>query len=182
MVWYENKMKGDGVMKSYKKSIAAALALLVAVTASGTPAAAAPKKDMAQVKSVKIQKPGTAILVLKKDASYQVKTKVKGTGSISKKVVYKSSDPKVVKVSSGGKITAKKEGTAKIIAASEAEPSKNAVLTVKVGTPVEEVKLDSTLLDGEKGTSVKLKASVLPKNATEPKVAFTSSDASVAKV
>ena len=169
-------------MKSYKKSIAAALALLVAVTASGTPAAAAPKKDMAQVKSVKIQKPGTAILVLKKDASYQVKTKVKGTGSISKKVVYKSSDPKVVKVSSGGKITAKKEGTAKIIAASEAEPSKNAVLTVKVGTPVEEVKLDSTLLDGEKGTSVKLKASVLPKNATEPKVAFTSSDASVAKV
>ena len=55
MVWYENKMKGDGVMKSYKKSIAAALALLVAVTASGTPAAAAPKKDMAQVKSVKIQ-------------------------------------------------------------------------------------------------------------------------------
>lgn len=51
-------------MKSYKKSIAAALALLVAVTASGTPAAAAPKKDMAQVKSVKIQKPGTAILVL----------------------------------------------------------------------------------------------------------------------
>lgn len=103
------------------------------MTTSGTVTDAAPKDTSENVKSVTIQKPDTATLVLKKNAAYQLKTKVEVSGMLSKKVVYKSSNPKVVKVSSKGRLTARKDGTAKITTASAAKPSKKAVLTVPKG-------------------------------------------------
>lgn len=169
-------------MRIFKKGIAATLALMVAVTVSGMPADVAAKETSAKVKSVAIQKPDTKTLVLKKNATYQLKTKVDVSGNISKKVDYKSSNPKVIKVSSKGRLTAQKNGTAKITAVSKADASKKAALTVKVGTPVTKVKLDAAQLKGEIGTSVTLKASVSPAKATVQKVAFTSSDTAVAKV
>ena len=63
-----------------------------------------------------------------------------------------------------------------------AKPSKKAVLTVKVGIPVKKVNLSDAKLTGKAGEAVKLKATVLPKDATVAGVAFTSSNAKIAKV
>lgn len=169
-------------MKKFKNGIAATLAVAMAVAAFGTHVYASQTKPSAQVKSVSFQKPDTTTLVLKKDASYQLKTKVEASGKAGKKVSYQSSNPKVVKVSAKGKLTAKKNGTAKVTAISATDASKKAVLTVKVGTPVTKVELDAAHFEGKQGTSFRLKAQVAPKNATVKKVAYQSSDTDVAKV
>ena len=169
-------------MRHFKKGMAVTLALSMVLGTSGVPASAAQKGAAAKVQGVSIQKPDTATLVLKKNAKFQLKTKVTVKGKISKKVTYKSSNSNVVTVNKKGKLTAKKKGTAKITVASQANRSKKAVLTVKVGTPVKAVKLNTTTLSGEAGKSGTLKAAVSPKNATVAKVAFTSSNAKVAKV
>ncbi|HBA69475.1 MAG TPA: hypothetical protein DCZ40_08985 [Lachnospiraceae bacterium] len=169
-------------MKHFKKGMAVTLALSMVLGTSGVPASAAQKGAAAKVQGVSIQKPDTATLVLKKNAKFQLKTKVTVKGKISKKVTYKSSNSKVVTVNKKGKLTAKKKGTAKITVASQANRSKKAVLTVKVGTPVKAVKLNAAKLSGEVGKSGNLKAAVSPKNATVAKVAFTSSNAKVAEV
>lgn len=166
-------------MKNITKGMAAVIALSMALAGPVMPAGAAPK---GKIQKVTIQKPDTKNLVLRKNATYQLKVKVKVSGKVSKKVTYKSSNKKVVKVSSKGKLTAKKNGTAKITVSSAAKPSKKAVLTVKVGTPIKSVKLSKSWLKGEVGGSSTLTASVSPKNATVRKVAFISSNAGVAKV
>lgn len=169
-------------MRHFKKGMAVTLALSMVLGTSGVPASAAQKGATAKVQGVSIQKPDTATLVLKKNAKFQLKTKVTVKGKISKKVTYKSSNSNVVTVNKKGKLTAKKKGTAKITVASQANRSKKAVLTVKVGTPVKAVKLNAATLSGEAGKSGTLKAVVSPKNATVAKVVFTSSNAKVAKV
>jgi len=169
-------------MRYFKKGITVTLALSMVLGTPGTPASAAQKGAAAKVQSVSIQKPDTATLVLKKNAKYQLKTKVTVKGKASKKVVYKSSNSKVATVNKKGKITAKKKGTAKVTVTSTANRSKKAVLTVKVGTPVKTVKLSAAKLTGEAGKSATLKATVSPKNATVAKVSFTSNNAKVAKV
>jgi len=169
-------------MRNFKKSMAAAFVLLAVAAASGTSANAAAKKASAKVESVAIQKPDTTTLVLKKNAAYQLKTKVAVSGGTSVKVVYKSSNPKVVRVSAKGRLTAKKNGTAKITVTSAANPSKKAELAVKVGTPVTKVELSEAQLKGEEGSSAKLDVSVSPANATVKKISFSSSDTTIAKV
>ena len=169
-------------MRQLKKSMAVVLALSMVLGTPGIPAGAAQKGAAAKVKSISIQKPDSAILVLKKNAKYQLKSKVTARGNISKKVEYRSSNSKVVKVSPEGKLTAKKKGTAKITVVSKANHSKKAVLTVKVGTPVKTIKLSDTRLTGKAGTFKNLKVTVSPAKATVAKVAFTSSNQKVAKV
>ena len=169
-------------MKCFKKSMAVTLALSMILGTPGIPAGAAKKGAVAKVQSVSIEKPDTKTLVLKKNEKFQLKTKVLAKGGISKKVTFKSSDRKVVTVSKKGRLAAKKKGTAKITVASMAKPSKKAVLTVKVGIPVKKVNLSDAKLTGKAGESVKLKATVLPKDATVADVAFTSSNAKTAKV
>ena len=144
-------------MRKFRKGLAVAIALSMVLGAPAVPAGAASK---GKLQKITIQKPDTKTLVLKKNAAYQLKTKVKVSGKASKKVKYKSSNKKVVKVSSKGKLTAKKNGTAKITVSSAAKPSIKAVLTVKVGTPVKSVKLSKGSLKGEVGGSSTLTASV----------------------
>ncbi|MDE5966846.1 MAG: carbohydrate binding domain-containing protein [Lachnospiraceae bacterium] len=166
-----------------KKAIAAALALAMTLSLAAPPAGAAPiSAAKAKVTSVKITKPDTTTLVIKKNKTYQLKVSVKGTGKVSKKVTYTSSNSKVVKVSKKGKLKAVKNGTAKITVKSKANPKKKAVLTVKVGTPVTKVKLNKKTLQGEEGTVVQLKATVSPAKATLKKVSYKSSNPKVASV
>lgn len=166
-----------------KKAIAAALALAMTLSLAAPPAGAAPiSAAKAKVTSVKITKPDTTTLVIKKSKTYQLKVSVKGTGKVSKKVTYTSSNSKVVRVSKKGKLKAVKNGTAKITVKSKANPKKKAVLTVKVGTPVTKVKLNKKTLQGEEGTVVQLKATVSPAKATLKKVSYKSSNPKVASV
>ncbi len=169
-------------MKNGKRIMAVVLASVLVFSLSMPPVQAAKKKTKAKVYSVTITKPDTTTLVLKKKKTYKLKTKVKATGKISKKVTFKSSNPKVVKVSSKGKLTAVKNGTAKITVRSKANSKKKDTLTVKVGTPVSKIKLNKTQINGTVGQKVQLKKSVSPSKATVKTVSFKSSNTAVAKV
>ena len=71
---------------------------------------------------------------MKKGDSFKLKVsvKVKPNKAKYKKVTYKSSKKKVVKVSSKGKLTACQAGTAKITVRSKTNKKKKAVLTIVV--------------------------------------------------
>lgn len=169
-------------MRNGKKVMATALAFVLTCSLAMPPVQAASKKTGKKVVSVTITKPDTSVLVLKKKKKYKLTTKVKTTGKISKKVTYKSSNKKVVKVSSKGQLTAVKNGTAKITVKSKADKKKKDVLTVKVGTPVTKVSLNQKSIVGKEGTTQNLTAVVSPKKATVKKVSFKSSNKEVATV
>ena len=121
-------------------------------------------------------------LTLKKKKSFRLKTKVFGTGAFSKGVKFKSSRPKIVSVTSSGKLKARKKGTAKITITSKANKNKKIVITVRVGTPVSKVSLSKKTAELRAGDKLTLKATTRPVKASNRKVVWRSTDASVATV
>ena len=105
---------------------------------------------------------------------------VKPDDATNKTVTWTSSDPAVAMVD-GGKIEAVKEGTATITAKS-GEKSATCKVTVKKVIAVESVELDKTEVELTEGDSVTLIATVMPDDATDKTVTWTSSNPSVATV
>ena len=95
-------------MKQLKKSICTLLMLLTLSCSSAVVLSCVTTPITAEAATIKINK---NILTLNKGKTFQLK--VTGT---QKKVTWKSSKSSVAKVNSKGKVTAKKEGTAKITA------------------------------------------------------------------
>ena len=153
-----------------------------------------------KVKSISVVKPEISRLSLKKGSKYRLKTEILPKTAKNKKVTYRSSKPSVVSVSSRGILSAKKAGTAKVTVRATDGSKKMAGIQVKVvkklkkvskvtlntgkvtlyvnGTGGSDKKAGS---DGKAG-QCKLWAKILPKNATEKKAVFQSSDRSVASV
>ena len=130
--------------KIVTKSLAGVLSLAMVVTSLTVTGTTSEAK--AKIKSVKVTSPvvNGGKLVLKKGQKKRIKVKVTKSGKISKKVTYKSSNPKVAKiVKSKGKVyvkaVGKKNKTAKITIASKANKKKKATLKIKVGTPIKKV-------------------------------------------
>ena len=95
---------------------------------------------------------------------------------------YTSSDAKVAKVSSKGKITAVKKGTATItIKSTDGKIQSTCKVTVKE-VLVTKVTLNKTKVSLYVGNSVTLKATVSPKNATKKTVSWKSSNTKIATV
>ena len=110
----------------------AAMGLMVSGLSLNEPASA-DAKAKAKVKSVTIKNVKKK-LTLKKGDSFKLKVsvKVKPNKAKYKKVTYKSSKKKVVKVSSKGKLTACRAGMAKITVRSKTNKKKKTVITVVV--------------------------------------------------
>ena len=110
----------------------AAMGLMVSGLSLNEPGSA-DAKAKAKVKSVTIKNVKKK-LTLKKGDSFKLKVsvKVKPNKAKYKKVTYKSSKKKVVKVSSKGKLTACQAGTAKITVRSKTNKKKKTVITVVV--------------------------------------------------
>ncbi|MBR3042247.1 MAG: Ig-like domain-containing protein, partial [Eubacterium sp.] len=89
---------------------------------------------------------------------------------------------RIVTVSSTGRIKGIRKGTAKITVKSVADPKIKKVIKVKVGTPVKKVKVSRKKLTLNVGDTIKIKAKFSPKKPTYKKLAYTSSDKTVAKV
>ncbi len=102
--------------------------------------------------------------------------KVTGT---KKKVKWSSSKTSVATVSTKGKVTAKKKGTATITAKVGGKSYK---CTVKVKQPVTGVKLSGTSAVLVQGRTLTLKAAVSPTNADKKTVTWSSSNSSVVTV
>lgn len=112
----------------------AAMGLMVSGLSLNEPASADAKaKAKVKVKSVTIKNVKKK-LTLKKGNSFKLKVsvKVKPNKAKYKKVTYKSSKKKVVKVSSKGKLTACRAGMAKITVRSKTNKKKKTVITVVV--------------------------------------------------
>ena len=96
-----------------------------------------------------------------------------------KTVTWTSSNPSVATVDQDGRVTALHEGTAAITAKAG---DKTATCTITVKIPVQSVTLDKTTLELDEGETVTLHATVLPENAADKTVTWTSSNPSVVTV
>lgn len=97
-------------------------------------------------------------------------------------VMWKSSDMTIAEVDVSGKITANSPGTAIISVVSDENQEIKDECTVIVTQPVTGIELSNTVLELTEDESVRLTASVLPENATDKSVNWTSSDISIAMV
>lgn len=104
-------------------------------------------------------------------------------GATNKALTWTSSDDTVATVDSTGKVTAKANGTATIKATSVSNPDKYGECLVTVSVDAGSVTLDITSIDTLKiGDTQQLTATVLPEEATDKTVTWTSSDDTVATV
>ena len=98
-----------------------------------------------------------------------------------KSVTWSSSDEAVAKVDQTGKVTAVKKGTA-TITVTTTDGGKTASCTVTVIAKVASVSLDKNEMELTEGESATLTATVLPENANDKSVTWSSSDEAVATV
>ena len=131
---------------------------------------------IAYVESVSLNK---TTLTIAKGASETLVATVKPDDATDKTVTWTSSNTSVASVDQSGKVTALKGGKATITAKAG---EKTATCEVDVTAAVTSVALNKTTLTLDKGKSETLKATVLPEDATDKTVTWSSSNASVASV
>ncbi len=122
-------------------------------------------------------------LNIKVGESYTLQVTVTPDNATVKSLNWSSSNPSVATVS-GGKVTAVSAGEANITVKSNGKRAECSVTVTDDGekpvtVPVESVSLNKTELDLETGDTFGLVATVLPENATDKSVSWTSSSACV---
>ncbi len=138
--------------------------------------------------TVTVGKPVTKVKLNKTKATVNVgktvtlKATVTPTKASNKKVVWTSSNTKVAKVNSKGKVTAIKAGTAKITATAADGSGKKKTCTITVTNKVTKVTLDKKSMNVLVGEAFALKATVTPAKADNTELKWTSSNDSVAVV
>ena len=100
----------------------------------------------------------------------------------AKDLTWSSSKSSVASVNSSGLVTAISEGTTTITASADGKKGECSVTVFKGFVAVSEVKLEETELTLVAGDEVTLTATVLPDNATDKTIQWTSSDPQVATV
>ena len=124
-------------------------------------------------------------LMLEVGESYTLVVTVSPNNATDKSITWSSTNSSVATVS-GGKVTAKSEGATTITATAHNGKSVSCIVTVNEPAPevieVTSVSLNKTFLTLEIGESGTLTATILPNNATDKSVTWTSSDQSVAMV
>lgn len=121
------------------------------------------------------------VITLNVNTSETLTATVLPENTYNKAVTWSSSDESIATVDKDGKVTSHKTGECKIIAKASDE---NVVAECKVRVFVlaEKVELNTNLMTMQKGQTLTLKATVLPDNASEKTVTWTSSDESIVKV
>ncbi|MBR4461089.1 MAG: Ig-like domain-containing protein, partial [Erysipelotrichaceae bacterium] len=100
----------------------------------------------------------------------------------NKTLQWSSSDSTVASVSSSGKVTGKKAGTATITVRTTDDSNLSATCTVTVANPVTSLTLSEYSLTLNKNESYTLTATVLPENATNKTLQWSSSNTNIASV
>ena len=119
---------------------------------------------------------------LKKGKTIQLKaTVLPKKAAKTAKIVWKSSNKKVVSVTSKGKIKALKAGKA-TITVSVKGTKKKAKVTVYVGTPVKNVKVGDTAITLKQGDTYTVKAKLNPKKTKIKGVKYSTNNKNVASV
>ena len=127
------------------------------------------------------------ITLSKQTLTLNVKTSATLTATVlpentfNKTVTWSSSDEKVATVDSSGKVTSQKVGECKIIATGS-DGKVKAECTVRVFVLAEKVELNANIITLQKEQTITLKATVLPENASEKEVTWSTSDETIATV
>ena len=141
-----------------------------------------------KVISVTVGRPVTGVklnrttLTLVKGKSAVFRTTVTPANASNKKLVWKSSDPRTVRVSASGRITAIKGGKAMVIAEAADGSGKKAICKVVVKAPVISVSFGRSGGKMYVGRSLQLSPVIKPADATNKKCSWSSSNEKVAMV
>ena len=136
-------------------------------------------EQVIRVESVTISK-STAELTI--GETLQLTASVSPSSATNKEVSWSSSNQSVASVSPSGLVTAIGVGTVTITVTADGKKAECVVSVKKVYVAVSEVKLDKaelTIYEGKEGI---LTATILPKDATEQTITWSSSDPSIATV
>lgn len=123
-----------------------------------------------------------AELSMKTDETRQLSVTVLPSNADDRSVVFSTSNAAVATVSESGMITAKGPGTATITATAKDGSGKSAACTVTVTQPVKGVTVTPDSVVVPKGNVQKLKAAVVPANASNQELVYKSSNETVAIV
>ena len=118
---------------------------------------------------------------LSKGGTVTLKATITPSNATNQTLTWTSSNSKVAKVSSSGKVTAVKNGTATITCKSSNGKTATCKITVK-NIPVTGITLDKTSVLADRGVVFTIKATFSPTNATNKDITWTTSDKSVATV
>ena len=132
-----------------------------------------------KVASVELDK--TSLDLVEGDAA-QLTATVKPDNATDKTVTWKSSDAKIATVSASGEVVAVAEGKATITASAGDASASCEVAVAKKVIAVESISLNETALELTEGETATLTATVLPENATDKTVTWTSDNTAVATV
>ena len=138
-----------------------------------------PEVQEVRVESVTLSQSSAELEIGK---TLQLNATVSPSTATKKDVTWSSSKSSVASVSSSGLVTAVSEGTTKITATADGKKGECTVSVVKKAIAVSEIKLDKTELTLYEGDEETLTASVLPEDATDKTITWTSSDKSIASV
>ncbi|MCI9564648.1 MAG: leucine-rich repeat protein [Eubacterium sp.] len=120
-------------------------------------------------------------LTIQKKKKQQLRYTLSPINATNKEVTWKSSNPKVATVSQSGVVTAKRKGKCTITIITD-DGNKKSSYKVSVIIPVTKVKLNKKKLVIAKGKRYTLRSKVTPKEATNQKVYWKSSNKKVATV
>lgn len=138
-----------------------------------------------KVKSLKLSESSLRLMVGDSD---RLTATIKPTNATNKNVTWKSSNPDVAKVSSKGKVTGVNKGTATITCITKDGKIKKTCKVTVYGVPTDSdqkvmgIRLNKSAITLKAGSTQTLYATVLPQNAANQMVKWTSSDPSVATV
>ncbi|MCQ2462151.1 MAG: Ig-like domain-containing protein [Clostridia bacterium] len=200
VAWMSNNpsvvtVSSSGVIKGIKKGVAYISCTSVDGGIVGACQITVKEKVIVKVTSVRLDKTSAT---LKKGKTIQLNATVLPSNATNKKVTWSSANTTVATVSSSGVVTAKAAGTA-IIAVKTADGAFKATCKITVTStssptptpkpkptdkvqPVIGVKLDKTALTISKGSVAQLKATVMPADATNKAVTWSTSNPKVAIV
>lgn len=116
-----------------------------------------------------------------KSKTIYLKTTIWPATALDKRVTWKSDNPSVATVSSSGKVTMKKKGTARITATSVDSPGIKKVCKIKVFQNITKVGLTKNKIKIKKGKKATIKAKITPTNANIRQV-YWSTNKNIVKV
>ena len=120
-------------------------------------------------------------VTITKGKSRQLKISIAPAKADDKRVVWSTSNPKVATVSQAGIVKAKGKGTC-VISVITNDGKKKATCKVTVTVLVKKLKLNKNKVSIKKGKTYKLKCTITPKNATNKKIVWRSTNKKIAKV
>ena len=137
------------------------------------------KNDVVAVESITLN---ITSLILNEGETITLIATVKPDNATDKTVTWSSSNPTKASVDQNGKVTALTEGTVDITAKAGGKTATCTVNIMKVNVPVESVTLNVTSLLLIEGETFTLIATVMPDNATNKTVTWSSSNPTKASV